>query len=214
MRLIPNLLLLAVALLTASCGHMYLKTESYAVGEEVEINGAKVRSPVRPNGGSSGFALSAMVYSAGSGSLDGPFLWRIEATGREGVHEALTVHRLKVTTEKTKRSEWFPGNYLGTEAPFQPVPRREGETFAQFQIPGELEVYPQKDGSISICAEISVRSTERTERRIARFRLEPESSRGLETLNVPAELVKSWGGPDPAEWKIPAGRGDLLGDAW
>ena len=194
---------MAAALMTSGCGHVYLKTESYAAGEAVSINGAQVRSAVKPNGGQEGFSFSAMVYTAGSGSLDGPFLWRIEAEGREGVHESMTVHRLKVTTEKTRRSEWYPSRYLGEAAPFQPVRGEEGgTTFAQFQIPGELEVYPQKDGMIAILAEVSVKSTTRSERRIVRFRLHPESSRGVETLNVPAEIVKSFQGPDPTEWKV------------
>ena len=208
----PRLILPALVgvLFLGGCGHVYLDSESYAPGSAVEINGAQVRSTVKPNGGEGGFAFSAMVYTAGSGSLDGPFLWRVEATGQEGVHQGLIVHRLKVTTEKTARSEWYPSRYLGIEVPFKPVPGRKGETFAKFRIPGELEVYPEKDGRIRIYTEVSVRTGQGSERQIARFELTPESSEGIETLNVPAELVKSFGGRDPAEWEL----GGTALDGW
>ena len=200
------LFLRAIALLPVlflvSCGHVMTKSESYTQGEAVSINGASVRSAVKPNGGKQGFSFSAMVYTAASVSLDGPFLWRIEADGKEGVHESMVVHQIRVTTSETKRSEWFPSKYLGESVPFKPKRGAKGESFAQFQLPGDLEVYPKKDGEITIEASISVKSNSRTERQNVSFSLNPESSRGVETLNVGGEIIKSFQGKDPTEWKL------------
>jgi len=141
---------LAVGLFSlTSCGHFFVKSKSYTPSNAIDINGAKVTSNVKPMGGSSGFQISAMIYTAGSGTLDGPFIWRIEAEGQEGIHESLTVHRLKVTTEKTKRSEWYPSKHLNKPAEFSALRKEPGKTFAQYQIPGKLEVYPEKDGDFT-----------------------------------------------------------------
>jgi len=35
-------------------------------------------SGLKPLGGKAGASLSAMVVAAGTGTLDGPFLWRVE----------------------------------------------------------------------------------------------------------------------------------------
>ena len=102
----------------------------------------------------------------------------------------------------------------GVEAPFRPVPDSPGEVFAKFRIPGELEVYPEKDGRIHIYTEVSVRTRAGASRRIARFELVPERSRGVETLNIPGELVDSFGGEDPAEWEFRGDPGELLGEGW
>jgi hypothetical protein len=48
---------------------------------------------------------------AAAATLDGPFIWRIEAEGVEGEHQTMVVHRVKVTT--TKRSERYPQKHLG-----------------------------------------------------------------------------------------------------
>jgi hypothetical protein len=82
---------------------MYIKDHGFRKTEAVEINGASVKSALKPRGGSRGFAISAMIIATGTGTLDGPFLWRVEAEGQEGVHEWLRVNKAKVTTETTKR---------------------------------------------------------------------------------------------------------------
>ncbi|NNC89244.1 MAG: hypothetical protein HKN82_12360 [Akkermansiaceae bacterium] len=190
----------AVALL-GGCGHVVTNENTYSGVGGVLINGAEVRSAVQPLGGTGGYSFSAMVYSAGSGTTDGPFLWRIEATGREGVHEKLRVHRLKVETRATQRSEWFPSKQLGKFARFHPLQNDPGKTFAQYQIPGKLEVYPEEDGAIAITADISVESVERTERRVVRFRMDPEQTRNVDFIFLPGEIVKGGSGPDPREWR-------------
>lgn len=184
-----------------SCGHFVTKSRSYSGQGGVEVNGAMVRSAVRPMGGEGGFALSAMVYTAGSGSLDGPFLWRIEATGEEGVHEALTVHRLKVTTKLTQRSEWYPQRHLGVREPFKGSKGAPGKVFAQFQVPGKLEAYPDEDGSITILADLSVQSARRTVRQVVKFEMDPSLGREVDFVFLPAEIVKGFGEEDPQEWK-------------
>ncbi|MDP0489495.1 MAG: hypothetical protein Q7Q71_00425 [Verrucomicrobiota bacterium JB023] len=192
-----------VSLLTPGCAHFLIKEKTYESGEAVTINGAEVRSAVKPMGGSQGMAVSAMVYNAAMGSTDGPFLWRIEARGREGIHESLTVHHVRVKTSLSQRDEPYPAKYLGEKKPFLPMKGKEGagRVFASYQLPGKLEVYPETDGLITIEADISVSASGRSERRTARFTMSPKSQRENQMIFLPAELIGSLGRPDPTEWQ-------------
>ncbi|MFP6866353.1 MAG: hypothetical protein VCA35_10470 [Roseibacillus sp.] len=183
-----------------SCGHVVTKRSSYAEERGVVVNGALVRSAVKPVGGEAGFTLSAMVYTAGSGTLDGPFLWRIEAEGDDGYHKELTVHRVKVETRATQRSQWYPQKLLGKTVEFYPVKGEPGEVFAQYQIPGKLEVFPYEDGEITILVDLTVRSVERSQREVVRFRMAPQRTKDFEFLFLPADIVKGRG-KDPKEWE-------------
>lgn len=190
---------LSVCLLS-SCGHIYTKSHTYQKSSTVEINGAHVGSSVKPMGGKSGFALSAMVYMAGAATLDGPFIWRIEAEGQEGVHQSMVVHRVKVTTSTTKRSEWYPAYHLGYTQHFKPFKKEPGKTYSVFQIPGKLKVYPRTDGDITILADVSVKSKKRTQRRLVKFQLKSDTTKDVEFINLPAEIIKG-SQKDPREWK-------------
>lgn len=179
---------------------MITERSSYEGERGVEVNGALVRSAVKPMGGEAGFTLSAMVYTAGSGTLDGPFLWRIEAEGDDGYHKELTVHRIKVETRATQRSEWYPQKLLGKTVEFYPVKGEPGEVFAQYQIPGKLEVFPSEDGEITILVDLTVRSVEKSARELVRFRMSPRQSKDIELLFLPADIVRS-GRKDPKAWQ-------------
>ena len=100
-----------------------MKDHGFRKTSSVEINETKVNSAVKPMGGKDGISLPAMVYSAGTGSLDGPFRWRVEAVGEEGVHEWIHVNRATVTTEKTKwvLFELEPESQWNTKTVFLPV---------------------------------------------------------------------------------------------
>ncbi len=178
---------------------MLLKDHGFRETPSVEINGAQVKSSVKAMGGKSGIAISAMVLAAGTGTLDGPFIWRVEAVGKEGVHEWLRLNKARVTTEATKRSEPFPKSYLGEQAKFVPIPGEEGKTFAKFQLPGKLQVFPRDDGKIKIHLNVSVRANGRTESKWVLFEMEPESKWTNETIFLPTEIVKSIRG-NPHEW--------------
>ncbi len=189
-----------LALAVCSCGHVYTKSHTYQKSGTVEINGAQVGSAVKPMGGKGGFSLSAMVYMAGAATLDGPFIWRIEAEGVDGVHDSIVVHRLKVTTSATKRSEWYPVRHLGYRQPFKPFKQEPGKAYAVFQVPGKLKVFPRKDGDITLLADVSVRSKKRTVRRLVKFQLKASTVKDVEFINVPAEIVKG-SRKDPREWQ-------------
>ncbi len=176
--------------LCSSCGHVLTDRSSYRGEQGVEVNRSLIRSAVKPLGGTSRFALSTGVYTAGSGTLDGPFLWRIEAEGNDGYHRALTVHRVKVETQITQRKEWYPQSLLGKTVEFYPVKGSQGEVFAQYQIPGELEVFPDEDGEITIIVDLTIRTVEEKVRKMVRFRMAPRQSRDLEFIFLPAEIVK------------------------
>lgn len=178
---------------------MVMKDHGFKKTPSVEINGAKVNSSVKPMGGKGGIALSAMIFAAGTGTLDGPFIWRVEAEGEEGVHEWLRLNQARVTTEATKRSETFPKSYLGEHAKFTPIPGEKGKTFAKSQLPGKLKVFPRTDGKIKIHLNVSVRAKGRTETQWVLFEMEPESKWKNETIFVPVEIVKNFRG-NPREW--------------
>jgi hypothetical protein len=178
---------------------MFLKDHNFRKSDPVEINGAKVNSALKPMGGGAGISVSAMVLSTGSGSLDGPFVWRIEAEGQKGIHEWLRVNEVRVTTEKTKRSEPFPKSYLGRQAKFASLPKEPGRSFAKYRMPGKLTVFPRQDGKIMIHVNVSVRADGKTVTKWIRFDLEPESRWKNEMMFLPAEIVKGFR-ENPREW--------------
>ncbi len=194
----------AVALLFPSCAHFFVKEKTYEAAGGSDVNGALVSSAVKGMGGKAGISVSALVYSGATGETDGPFLWRIEARGEEGVHESLTVHRLRVKTEKTNRSEPFPGEWLNKAAPFELLKgkKNKGKTFAKVQLPGRLEVFPEVDGEITMEAELSVKKANgRSERKKLTFQMAPKVGRKNEVVFLPAEIAGSFGRKDPTEWK-------------
>lgn len=194
------LTLLLVFVLT-SCGHVFTKSEGYAESSHADVNGAKINAAFQPNGGTPGLSFSAMIYMAGSAKLEGPFLWRVQAEGVDGVHEALTVHRVKVLTEKTKRAEWFPTKYLGKEQPFETYKKTPGVTYAYLQMPGELKVMPAEDGKISLLVDVSVKTKARTERKSLSFKMAPSQTKDTEFIFIPTEIVNGFN-PDPREWDL------------
>lgn len=191
---------LAVLALTTSCGHIITKSHTYTRSEAVEINGAKVSSAVKPAGGNSGFGLSAMIYMAGSATLDGPFIWRIEAEGEEGKHLSMVVHRIKVITSKTKRSDWYPQKQLGYLIAFKEAKKDPGKVYAVFQIPGKLKVYPRDDGDITILADIAITTDMGTKRNLVKFDLVAETTKEVEFVSLPSEIIKG-SEEDPRDWK-------------
>jgi len=199
MRVLLFPVLGTVTLLLSSCVQMFLKDHNFRKSPPVEINGARVNSSLKPMGGGAGIAISAMLFSTGTGSLDGPFIWRIEAEGSVSSHEWLCVNEARVTTEKTKRSEIFPKTYLGTRAKFVPLPREKGKSFAKFQLPGKLTVFPRKDGKVKIHVNVSIRASGRTVTRWILFELEPDSRWKNENIFIPAQIVKNFR-ENPREW--------------
>ncbi len=184
-----------------SCGHIFTKSNTYDSNSSASINGAKVSSKVKPMGGNGGFGLSAMVYMAGSAKLEGPFIWRIEAEGQADHHTRLIVHRLKVETSKTKRKEWYPSNKLGTYVKFVDYKKEPGKSYAVYQIPGRLSVFPKKDGDITIYADVTISSKTKSDRKVVKFFLSAEQDKKeTEFIFFPAEIVKGFGQRDPREW--------------
>jgi len=197
---ISTAFMLSSLLLLSSCGHIFTKSHSYQKSETVEINGAIVSGAVKPAGGESGFGLSAMIYMAGSATLDGPFIWRIEAEGEQGIHQHIIVHRVKVLTSKTNRSEWYPEEHLSYQISFEPVETEPGKVFAVFQIPGKLKVYPRDDGDITILADVSVTSMKGVSRKLVKFNLIAETTKDVEFISLPSEIIKG-SSDDPRDWE-------------
>jgi len=184
----------------SACGHIITKSHTYQKSQAVEINGAKVTGSVKPMGGDSGFGFSAMIYMAGSATLDGPFIWRVEAEGEKDQHLYMIVHRVKVLTSKTKRSDWYPEEHLGYQTSFEPSKKEPGKVFAVFQIPGKLKVYPREDGDITVLADVSITSTKGTGRNLVKFHLAAETTKDVEFISLPSEIIKG-SSEDPRDWQ-------------
>lgn len=198
------LLLSSVSLILPSCMGVYLNENDYqASSPSTQINGADVRIALKPMGGKSYGSASAMVVGVGAGSTDGPFIWRVEGEGVEGVHEKLWVNNIKVTTGATGRSEPLPKNYLDFSSEFKPMKGKAnaGKSFANHQFPGKLEVYPKKDGAITIKADVSVKTNKSIQRKTLNYSLSPNASKGFDSIFIPTEIIKSFGRKDPTEWQ-------------
>lgn len=189
----------SVALALFSCGCMSLiasKRTYQASSPAVTVGGAEVRMQVRPEGDAGGsYAVSAMVVAAAVATLDGPFSWRIEASGELGKQSHLVVHRVRVRTAKTHRDEWYPTPHLGRRADFKSIKEAPGKSRAIYPIPGLLAVKPREDGELSVDVDLSVASGGRVDRKLVRFRMNPAEGRRDEFIFVPAEIVNSIGKP-------------------
>ncbi len=191
----------ALFLSLTSCFSLTAKKNSYASSPAVKVNGASVRMQVKPEGTSGGsYAVSAMVVSAAVATFDGPFSWRIEATGEMGRQEFIVVHRIRTKTTLTKRDEWYPADHLGKRYDFS---RRKGETGpvrAVYPIPGLLKVKPKEDGALEIFADLTIAANGRSERKLVRFRMDPSQTRQDEFIFVPTEIVENIG-KSSSDWK-------------
>lgn len=204
MRFSRLLLAVLAVMVLPGCAALVAKKHTYGSRTGVAVNGARVSLQVKPEGSGGGsFMVSAMVVSGGVATLDGPFRWRIEATGVSGKHESLVIHRLRTRTATTRRDEWYPQKHLGRRADFREVKSAPGEARAVYEIPGTLQVKPREDGALDILADLSVKAAGRWERRTVKFRLDPAEKRQDEFIFLPAEIVRSIGS-DPADWDDPA----------
>lgn len=195
--------ILPAAILLAGCASLTATKRTYAGHRGATVNGATLTLQVRPEGDAGGsYMFSAMVVGAGVATLDGPFRWRIEAIGRDGVHEELVVHRLHTRTATTGRSEWYPADRLGRRALFRPVKDQPGTARARYEIPGQLVVKPREDGALTVTADVSVKATGRWRRATVRFRLDPAEKRQTDVIFLPAEIIEGIG-TDPADWNDP-----------
>ncbi|MGJ8645220.1 MAG: hypothetical protein ACSHX9_17595 [Luteolibacter sp.] len=193
----------SLALVSSGCMGFYGTRSTYGgSGSGVAVNGAEVSMQVKPEGTSGGsYALSAMVVGVGVANLDGPFRWRIEAEGREGVHQALYVTRIRTKTSVTKRDEVYPDKWLGEKIPFtkkQSYP--DGVVKAVFEIPGRLEVKPKEDGTLEVLADVTIQAKGRRVGKTVKFLLDPASKDDREVIFLPAEIVSSIGKP-VSEWE-------------
>lgn len=190
-------------LAVASCASINAKKHSYANALQsptVKVNGADLAIQLKPEGTSGpSFALSAMVYSAAVATLDGPFRWRVVATGTPGSHESLIVHRIRTLTGKTRRDEWFPTAHLGQRVDFVRKSGQLGDVKATFPIPGLLQVKPREDGPLEIRVDLTVTKSGKPLRQTVKFHLQPSESRQDEFIFLPAEIIRSIG-KSPEDW--------------
>ena len=194
---------MAIALVCPGCMSFYGTRSTYGgSGEGVKVNGADVSMQVKPEGTSGGsYVLSAMVVGVGKANLDGPFRWRIEAEGKEGVHEALFVTRIRTKTSVTKRDEVYPDKWLGDRIAFKRKKAYpEGVVKAVFEIPGQLKVKPKEDGKLEVLADVTIQANGRRVGKRVKFLLDPTSKNDREVIFLPAEIVSSIGKP-MSEWE-------------
>jgi len=200
--LLPGASAVAILLLTGCVGIMAGKRtcDSGQSSAAAKVNGTEVRLRVKPEGTADGsFVLSAMVVSTAVAKIDGPFQWRIQATGDEGKHQSVILHRLKTLTAKTKCEEWHPAAHLGRRADSKKLRDEPRKSRAGYDIPGLLKVKPREDGALEILADLRVVTTSGRERKLVRFRLDPADKREDEFVFLPAKIVKSIGS-DRSTW--------------
>jgi hypothetical protein len=194
--------LISCVLASPGCVSLIAGKHTYAAASSpVRVNGAEIRMQVKPEGTEGGsYMMSAMVVSAAVATFDGPFRWRLEATGRPREHESLVIHRIHTRTGKTKRDEWYPAAHLGKRADFHHRKSDPGKARAVYEIPGLLVVKPREDGDLVVTVDLTVRAHGRSERRLVRFRMDPAEGRQDEFVFLPAEIVGSIGKP-ATEWE-------------
>jgi hypothetical protein len=142
-----------------------------------------------------------MVVGVRLANMDGPFRWRIEAVGEEGVHEAMYVQNLRTVTAVTKKDERYPQRWLGQRIDFvRKSSDKAGEVRAVFEIPGLLQVKPEEDGALTVYADVIVVAKGRRERGVVKFGLSPTDKSEKEVIFLPAEIVSSIGKP-MSEWE-------------
>lgn len=188
------LVALGAALCLSSCFAIKGSKHTYVDrGKAIEVGGAMVEIDFRPEGTRPGATmLSAMVVGGGWATFDGPFQCRIEAHGKQGLHQSLIVHRIRTRTETTKRDEWFPAKYLGEKVAFKP--QSDGkQARARYLMPGLLEVKPEEDGGLTMWVDLTiVRATDRV-RRTVQFRYDPTHKKHNELVFLPVEVATSIG---------------------
>ena len=203
LRQAPSLIALSIAVIQCGCMSLYGTRNTYGqAGSGAVINVANVSMQVRPEGTANGsYVLSAMVVGVAVANLDGPFSWRIEAVGKEGVHEAMYVHRLRTVTAITRRDEWFPARWLGARTDFtRKKAYAPGEVKAVFNIPAKLDVKPSVDGALDVFADVTIVAERQRVRKTVKFRLDPANKKDRETVFIPAGIVSGIGKP-MSEWE-------------
>lgn len=193
----------SLVLMTSGCMGFYGTRSTYGGSSSgADVNGAVVSMQVKPEGTSGGsYALSAMVVGVGVANLDGPFRWRIEAEGKEGVHEALYVTRIRTKTSVTKRDEIYPERWLGEKIPFSKKQSySDGVVKAVFEIPGRLAVKPKEDGALEVLADVTIQANGKRVGKRVKFLLDPATKADREVIFLPAEIVSSIGKP-MSEWE-------------
>lgn len=188
-------MVVCIGLMLSACVGIRAKKHTYIEsGGTVEVGGAEVGIDFRPEGTKGpNMMLSAMIVGGGFATFDGPFKWRIEALGREGVHERLAVHRIRTKTAKTGRDEWYPREHLGNDAKFKKLRGQAGVVRARYRIPGLLKVKPEEDGRLDVWVDLSISGTEGVERQIVRFALDPATKRADDMIFLPVEVAQNVG---------------------
>lgn len=179
----------------SNCASLIVKKNTYrSEGPSVKIHGAAVSMQVNPQGAADGaFAMSAMVISTAVATMEGPFRWRLQAIGVPGIHESIVVHRIHTSTEKSKRREWYPALKLPKAIPFRISKDKPTVCRARYEIPGLLQVTSEKDGKLTIIADITVTTKTSSKRQMVKFMLDPTQKRADEFIILPVELVKTIG---------------------
>ncbi len=196
---LPTRVALATICLGILSGCMAIRASKRTYGAAassppVTVAGTAIRMQVKPEGTAPGaIAVSAMVVGGAVATFDGPFRWRLEATGEAGKQEYLVVHRIRTRTSKTHRDEWYPAEKLGRRADFTRKAGSEDATRALYPIPGLLKVMPLEDGALDVDVDLTLASAGKKVRKMVKFRMEPASKRQDEFVFIPTEIVESFG---------------------
>lgn len=188
---------LCLPLLGSSCVGLVANKQTYVQSSGPHrLNGSELKLQVQPEGTENGsYAISAMVVSTAIANLDGPFRWRLVATGIPGQHGTIQIHRLTTTTRKSARREEFPPGKLGSLVRFQPCGKDALHSRAVFSLPGLLQVKPARDGELTVEADLSISRSGMTRRASIAFKLTPARKSQREWIFIPSEIIQNAGKP-------------------
>lgn len=168
----------------SQCAHLAETEEAYTLaGGEPELNGARFTAELLPTEGQLNYSLAAMVYVTAGETETGPYKCLFTAWGKRGVHRNLTVHRLTFTTRRGTEIR------IPSSGPLPFAPGREPTDWqATFVVPELLDFDHAADGTLSVEADVTLRSRERSVRRTLRLQLQPERARNVRFVSIIEDL--------------------------
>jgi len=187
----PLLMLCITALLVPSCMTVKETSNTYVInsGSKTSVAGATVAGEFIPQGGSSTFNASAMVYGVAAGKTFGPYKFALYAAGRPREHDTLTVHSLAYRWASGVR-DVIPSQYTGRPIQFRNS-LTDGVTQAVYHAPGEMKLDFNAESGVTIEADVSVKSSTGTERRTITLKFDRSTVKDTNFISAPHELLRS-----------------------
>ena len=204
------ILLCTTALLATSCMTIRETSNTYVLpaGSTASLAGATIAGEFIPKDGSSSFNASAMVYGVASGKRFGPYEFALYATGHRQQHDNITVHSLTYRWSSGV-TDVVPAAYMGRAVNFRNT-LDGGVIQATWHSPGELRSDFAKETSVTVEADVTVKTRTGSERRKVSLKFDRATVKNTSFHSAPLEMAKQVrrGGVPFEDLDIGANRGD------